>query len=134
MQEEASLIFGTFRLDVANACLWRGQQKLVLTPKAFAVLRYLVEHPGQLLAKMEFFQTIWPDTYVSDAALSVCIREIRKALDDNPKAPRFIETVHRRGFRFIAPLTTSPPPVSSANFQVPSRQTEDGHQQQRTGN
>ena len=84
-----------------------GKQAVKLTPKALAVLGQLVQQSG-LVSKEELFQTVWADTVVSDAALTFCIQELRRALRDDAKEPRYIETVHRRGFRFIAPLTTTP--------------------------
>ena len=99
---EPSHRFGPFRIDAENEQLWRHQESVPLKPKAFAVLRHLVERRGKLVAKRELFTTIWPDTVVSDGVLTTCIKEIRKALSDAAKAPRFIETVHRRGYRFIA--------------------------------
>src|SRR5262245_21169834 len=114
--------FVPFRLDLETECVWHGAQTLALTPKAFAVLRYLIEHAGRLVTKEELFQAVWPEIVVSDAVVKVCVGEIRKALGDNAKAPRFIETLHRRGYRFIAPLSTATPPVSSSRFQVPDHQ------------
>jgi TolB-like protein/Flp pilus assembly protein TadD len=105
MKEEQQLLFGPFRLDMASECVWRGEEALRLTPKAFAVLRYLGERLGRLVSKDELFSAVWPKTIVSDIALAVCIREIRKALGDDARMPRFIETVHRRGYRFIAAVT-----------------------------
>jgi DNA-binding winged helix-turn-helix (wHTH) protein len=78
-------------------------------------LRYLVEHAERLVTKETLFQVLWPETYVSDSVLMVCIRELRKALGDEARTPRFIETVHGRGYRFIAPLSTSQPPRQKAN-------------------
>ena len=101
------------RVDVENEWVWHGEQRLKLTPKAFAVLRYLAEHPGRLVTKDQLLHVVWPDTVVSEWALTSCLREIRKALKDTPQAPQYIETVHRRGFRFLAPVITAPP-VSSA--------------------
>ena len=95
--------FGPFHLDAENACVWRGTEALHLTPKAFAVLCALLARPGRLVTKDELWQSVWPGIAVSDAALTVCIREIRQRLQDDAKAPRFIETVHRRGYRLIAP-------------------------------
>ena len=92
------------RIEVANEWAWCGAQRLRLTPRTFAVLRHLVEHPGRLITKEELFTTVWRDTIVSDAALASCIRDLRKALGDSSGAPRYIETVHRRGFRFIGPI------------------------------
>jgi predicted ATPase/DNA-binding winged helix-turn-helix (wHTH) protein len=117
MQAEQLLRFGSYRLDLRNEQLWRGTQTAKLTGKALAVLRYLVERPGQVVSKDELFRTVWVGTVVSDAALTSCLQELRWALHDEARRPRFIETVHRRGFRFIAPLTTGPP-VSSSKFQV----------------
>jgi DNA-binding winged helix-turn-helix (wHTH) protein/tetratricopeptide (TPR) repeat protein len=94
--------FGPFHLDAENACIWRGSEALHLTPKAFAVLRALLARPGRLVTKDELWQSVWPGIAVSDAALTVCIREIRQRLHDDAKAPRVIETVHRRGYRLIA--------------------------------
>ncbi len=113
MQELRQFLFGSFRLDVTNECLRRGKKEIRLRPKAFTVLSYLVEHSGQLVTKDMLFETIWPKIHVSEAVLSQYIREIRKALRDKPKKPQFIETMHRRGYRFIAPVTSSPLPGSS---------------------
>jgi len=98
-------LFGSFRLDPDNACLWHGEQARPLTPKAFNVLQYLVTHADRLITKDELFEVLWPDTVVSEAALRVCIGELRKALDDAARAPQFIATVARRGYRFLAPVT-----------------------------
>ena len=96
------LRFASFRLDAVNACLWRGTKTIRLTPKAFAVLQYLVERPGELVTKEALLEAVWPATVVGDAVLKVCVREIRKALGDPAGAPRYIATVHRLGYRFIA--------------------------------
>jgi DNA-binding winged helix-turn-helix (wHTH) protein len=101
MQTEQELRFGPYRLDCQREQLWRGKQSVKLTPKALAVLRQLVQQSGQVVSKEELFQTVWADTVVSDAALTFCIQELRRALRDDAKEPRYIETVHRRGFRFI---------------------------------
>jgi pimeloyl-ACP methyl ester carboxylesterase/DNA-binding winged helix-turn-helix (wHTH) protein len=100
-----ALLFGPFRLEIADATLWRGSQSLPITPKAFSVLQSLAQRPGRLVTKQELLNTIWAGVFVSDAALKVCILEIRRVLADDAKAPQFIETVHRRGYRFIAPVT-----------------------------
>jgi predicted ATPase/DNA-binding winged helix-turn-helix (wHTH) protein len=106
-------------LDLANERLWCGDQARALRPKTFALLCYLVAHPGQLLTKAALLEALWPEMVVSEVVLSVCIRELRQALGDDARAPRFIETVYRRGYRFIgslptvhasAPCTASPVP------------------------
>src|SRR5262250_2924010 len=96
--------FADFRLDPANACLWRGTQPLALTPKAFDVLHYLVTHPDRLVTKDTLLDAVWPETAVSDTVVRIAIGELRKALGDTVQAPRFIATVLRRGYRFIAPV------------------------------
>jgi class 3 adenylate cyclase len=115
MQAEQILSFGPYRLDLAGARLWRGKQEVRLTGKTFAVLRHLATHAGELVTKDELFQAVWPETVVSDAALTSCIKELRQVLRDQAQERRYIETVHRRGFRFIGQLrdlrgrTTMPP-------------------------
>ena len=97
-----------FCLDLANQCLWRNQHAIALTPKAFTVLHHLVEHPGQLVTKEELLDAAWPGVYVSDAALKVCIRRLRQALGDLSRPPQYIETVHWRGYRLLAPIPILP--------------------------
>jgi DNA-binding winged helix-turn-helix (wHTH) protein len=97
--------FEPFRLDPVNACLWRGDRMLALRPKPFAVLAYLVSHAGQLVTKEALFEAIWPETVVSDTVLKACIRQVRQVLGDTARTSQFILTVHRRGYRFIAPVT-----------------------------
>jgi DNA-binding winged helix-turn-helix (wHTH) protein/predicted ATPase len=101
-------IFEPFRVDPANACLWRGDQMISLRPKVFAVLSHLVARAGQLVTKEALFEAVWPETAVTDVVLKACIREVRQALGDMAQSPRFIATVHRRGYRFIAPVTMEP--------------------------
>ena len=89
------------RIEVEKEWAWCGARRLTLTPRAFALLQYLVEHRERLITKDELFATVWRHAVVSDAALSSCIRDVRKALGDSTDAPRYVQTVHRRGFRFI---------------------------------
>jgi predicted ATPase/DNA-binding winged helix-turn-helix (wHTH) protein len=107
MMDAKQIIFGPFRFDESNECLWRGCQAIPLRPKAFAVLKYLIERKGTLVTKQQLLEDVWPETFVGDAVLKDCIRQLRHALDDRPKSPQFIETSHRRGYRFIAPLAES---------------------------
>ncbi|HSE37744.1 MAG TPA: AAA family ATPase [Blastocatellia bacterium] len=101
MGNKEPIIFPPFQLDAANQRLTRGDQSITLRPKAFAVLLYLLQRPDQLVTKEELLGACWPETSVTDTVLKVCIREIREALADNSKSPNFIETAHRRGYRFI---------------------------------
>ena len=119
-------VFDRFRLDPDHACLWRDAEALGLPPKTFAVLHYLVTHPDRLVTKEELLDAIWPETAVTDAVLRVAIGALRKVLRDTAQAPRFIATVSRRGYRFLAsveehadivPVPTMPVPPAAP--QVP---------------
>src|SRR5687767_11408680 len=96
--------FDPFRLDVTNQCLWRGDARVPLMPKPFAVLRYLVEHPGRLVTRDQLLGAIWPDTYVQPEVLRRYILEIRRALGDRAEAPKYVRTFPKRGYQFIAPV------------------------------
>ena len=76
-----------------------------MTPKASAVLKELLLHAGRPVSKEDLFASVWTDTAVSDDALTSCIQELRKALADDARQPRFIETRHRRGYQFVASLS-----------------------------
>src|SRR5712692_4625704 len=134
MGAELSLVFPPFRVDLINECLWCREERISLRGKTFAMLRCLLEHPGQLVTKEALLNAVWPDTYVGESALTICIHELRQALGDNPKTPQFIETVHRRGYRFIAPLTTTQPVVSSQYPVVSRKQSENSPPQLATDN
>jgi predicted ATPase/DNA-binding winged helix-turn-helix (wHTH) protein len=101
--------FGPFRLDQANAGLWRAEQAVILRPKTFEILVHLVQHAGQLVTKEALLDAVWPETVVSDGVLKTSMNELRKALGETAKAPQWIATVHRRGYRFIAPVTLIEP-------------------------
>ena len=105
MPPASQWIFGPFRLDPRNACLWRGAEIVPLPPTAFALLHYLVTHAGQLVTKDGLIEAIWPETVVSEAVLKVRMGEVRKALGETAREQRCIATVHRRGYRFVAPVT-----------------------------
>jgi pimeloyl-ACP methyl ester carboxylesterase/DNA-binding winged helix-turn-helix (wHTH) protein len=97
-----TLQFGEFRLDDLRGQLLRGNDVVPLPPKAFALLQYMAGSPGRLIPKRELLEKVWPGVYVSDDVLKTTVRDLRRALGDNPHTPRFIETAHRRGYRFIA--------------------------------
>jgi DNA-binding winged helix-turn-helix (wHTH) protein/predicted ATPase len=107
------------RLEMENEWAWCGPRRLELTPRAFAVLQHLMERAGRLVTKDELLTTLWRDAIVSDAALASCIRDLRKALRDTSEAPRYIETVHRRGFRFIGPIARATTSMSAVGARVP---------------
>lgn len=96
------LVFDAFHVDLAGQRLWRQDREMPLRPKAWDVLRYLVERPGLLVTKETLHREIWPDAVVSDDTLTKSISELRQALGDSSRTPRIIQTVYGRGFRFVA--------------------------------
>ena len=107
------LHFGPYQLQGGSGPVLRGSQSVMLSPKAVAVLGALLARAGQVVSKEELFTAVWPETVVSEGVLTNCILELRQGLRDRAAHPRYIETVHRVGYRFIAPLSTTPPVVSS---------------------
>ncbi|MCU1260005.1 MAG: transcriptional regulator, putative ATPase, winged helix family [Bryobacterales bacterium] len=97
--------FDSFRIDTANQCLWHGEALVELTPKAFGVLRYLVENAGRLVTQKELLDVLWPATYVNPEVLRKYILEIRRALGDRLDKPVFIKTLPKRGYQFVASVT-----------------------------
>ncbi len=95
-------LFAPFRIDAANQTLYRENVRVAIMPKPFAVLCYLVDHHGRLVAQDELLKAIWPETHVQPEVLRRYILEIRRALGDDPDSPRFIETIPKRGYRFVA--------------------------------
>ncbi|MBK7116933.1 MAG: winged helix-turn-helix domain-containing protein [Proteobacteria bacterium] len=106
--------FHDFRFEPDSTRLWVGSCEVKLTPKAAMLLGALLERAGEPVSKEELFAQVWRGTVVSDDALVTCIQELRKALGDDAKQPRFIETRHRRGYRFAAPLSVVQPEVDAA--------------------
>lgn len=99
--------FPPFSLDPRNERLLRGDDVVALRPKPFALLRYMVEHAGRLVARDELKKAIWPSTFVGEGVLRLYLREVRAALGDDAESPRFIETIARRGYRFVAEVKRS---------------------------
>src|SRR5215510_16260352 len=114
MPAEERLADERWRVDWTNECVWQGDAMVRLPPKAFAVLRLLMEQAGQLVTKEALLEAIWPDAVVTEAVLTVCIGELRKVLGETAQAPHFIQTVHRRGYRFMGQLPTVTAPASPA--------------------
>jgi len=108
MPDAPKFSFGPYLLDEANECLWRDSEAIPLRPKVYSVLRYLVSHPGVLVTKKQLLEAVWPDTFVGDSVLKDSIRQLRHVLGDESKRPQFIETAHRRGYRFIARVREAP--------------------------
>ena len=104
------------RIEPETERAWCGDRLLDLTPKVFATLRHFVERRERLVTKDDLLAAVWGDTVVSEAAITSCIRDLRRALADTSRTPRYIETVHRRGFRFIGPVgpASAPSPARRA--------------------
>jgi predicted ATPase len=96
--------FESFRLDTSNQCLWRNNEQISLPPKPYAVLRYLVENPGRLISHDELLEALWPETYVQPQVLRTYVLDLRKILGDDAGQPRFIQTLPKRGYCFVAPV------------------------------
>jgi Tol biopolymer transport system component/DNA-binding winged helix-turn-helix (wHTH) protein len=105
--------FGEFTLDASTRRLRRGEEEQSLEPKSFRLLEFLIENRDRVLGKEEIFRVVWNETSVTDNALTRAIAQIRKALEDDPRQPRFIETLPTVGYRFIGKLTTEGPPPSA---------------------
>lgn len=107
--------FECFGLDTANQCLLRNGVPIDLAPKPFAVLRYLVENPGRLITHDELLDALWPETYVQPQVLRTYMLDLRKVLGDDAGQPRFIQTLPKRGYRFVAQVAerTSTAPHAS---------------------
>src|SRR5581483_483705 len=99
--------FEPFVLDARNRILLKDGTTVRLTPKAFEILFVLVRHAMQVVDKEQLLKEVWPDTFVEEGSLSYNIYGLRKALGDDSSEPRYIETVPKRGYRFIAPVQVS---------------------------
>jgi DNA-binding winged helix-turn-helix (wHTH) protein len=97
-----SFTFGGHRLDLAARQLFRGAAEVHVSPKAFDLLRLLVEKRPEAVSKGDLHDYLWPGTFVTEASLASLIAELRRALDDRPRAPRFIRTIHGFGYAFCA--------------------------------
>jgi len=98
------LSFSPFHITLDVDLLYRGETVVPLEPRAVRVLRYLAEHHERVVSKEELLEAVWPDVFTTDGVLKKAVSQARRALSDDVKAARFIETYHRRGYRFVAPV------------------------------
>ena len=96
--------FGSFTLDVANECLWQGGTQILVQPKPFALLHYLVANSNRLVTHGELLEKIWPETFVQPQVLRTYVLGLRRILGDDPARPSYIQTRPRRGYCFVAPV------------------------------
>ena len=119
--------FESFVLDTANECLWREGEKIVLPPKPFAVLRYLVDNPGRLITHKELLKALWPDTYVQMPILRTYILDLRRILGDDPAHPQFIQTLPKRGYCFVPTVIENAPHAQSDASASSGTDRDDTH-------
>ena len=104
--------FHEFRLDTTNQCVWRGEERLSLAPKAFDLLRYLIEHADRLVTQEEILEALWTDTFVNPEVVKKYILGIRKVLGDRRDKPEFVRTFPKRGYQFVAPIVDEKPAMT----------------------
>jgi DNA-binding winged helix-turn-helix (wHTH) protein len=112
--------FDSFALDTSNECLRQDGAPIALPPKPFAVLRYLVENPGRLITHDELLDALWPETFVQPQVLRTYMLDLRKALGDDARQPRYIQTQPKRGYRFVAQVTEKAERDSAAIHPAPT--------------
>src|ERR1044072_1282755 len=128
-QTSESYEFGRFRVKSDERALRRGEELVSLTPKAFEILLALLENDGRIVPKDDLMKKVWPNTFVEEGNLTQNVSLLRKALGESANGPQFIETVPRRGYRFVAPVfktkadnghevVNPPTPAAAVNFQA----------------
>ena len=115
--------FDPFRFDLAEGSLWRDGAEVRLPPRSLVILQHLVERAGAIVSKQALIDAGWKDAHVGEASLTEAIGILRQALNDDPQQPRYIQTVHRRGYRFIAPIAVDPAPASPLRDVAPGAAT-----------
>jgi DNA-binding winged helix-turn-helix (wHTH) protein/tetratricopeptide (TPR) repeat protein len=120
-ERDTSIAFPPFRLCPVERKLWRGDRAIALKPKTFSILQYLVQRPRRMVEREELLAEFWPDVHVGDGVLKTHICEIRQALGDSAREPRFIETAHRQGYRFVGSLRLGEANVPSSGRMSASK-------------
>ena len=104
--------FSDFTIDIEQKVLLRGGKAIPMAPKVFETLLALVENHGRIVLKEELMKRLWPDTFVEESNLTFNIQQLRKSLGDNAREPLYIETIPRRGYRFIAEMKPLVTPIA----------------------
>jgi DNA-binding winged helix-turn-helix (wHTH) protein len=122
--------FGVFELDLAAGELRKNGRKIRLQEQPFQVLAMLIERAGEVVSREELRQRLWPsDTFVDfDHSLNTAINKVREALGDSASSPRYVETLARRGYRFVAPVQHDPAPDAAYIIPEPAANTPDSKQ------
>ena len=114
-------VFDAYEFDTDRRALRLAGTPVDLEPKVFDLLAYLIQHHDQFVSREKLYAQLWSQQFVSEAALTYCIAEARKAVGDNGRAQRVIKTIHSRGYRFIAPVARRLPESTSGEVAtVPS--------------
>jgi len=106
--QTSTVSFGPFTFDRANGLVRQDSGEVPLPPRVLSVLDLLVSRPGVIVPKQELIDTVWKDAFVTDTSLTEAISVLRQALGDDPQSSRYVQTVHRRGYRFVAPIAAVP--------------------------
>jgi DNA-binding winged helix-turn-helix (wHTH) protein len=109
MDQDSIYEFDSFRLEMAKQLLWDGETPVNLPPKIYRLLLFFLQHAGQLISREELFNAVWDGRIVDDSALRLAVNSLRNILQDDRKTPRFISTVSRRGYRFLADVAVNRP-------------------------
>jgi serine/threonine-protein kinase len=117
----STVAFGGFTFDRSNGLLREGDREIPLPPRALAVLDLLVSRAGAIVPRQELIETVWKEAFVTDTSLAEAISVLRQALGDDSQSPTYIQTVHRRGYRFVAAITA--PAVTESGRDVSVEQT-----------
>jgi DNA-binding winged helix-turn-helix (wHTH) protein len=123
-------IFDDYVLDTQRYELLYAETRIHLRPKVFQVLVYLLAHHDRVVPKDELLEHVWPNQFIGDATLNSCIKAVRKALGDRGRTPRFLHTLHGRGYRFVAAVVVQEHlPVDAAPPAMPLHGVERGTHQ-----
>src|SRR5262245_48042666 len=115
------LVFGPFTFDVQERLLSRSGQEIGLPPRVLGVLELLLQRAGDVVSRQELIDTVWKDAFVTDTSLAEAVSVLRQGLGDDPQSPTYIQTLHRRGYRFVATVATAP---AARAPDIPSGATE----------
>jgi TolB-like protein/DNA-binding winged helix-turn-helix (wHTH) protein len=124
MPASRQYVFGDFRLDARQRALFRQRELIALTPKSVETLLFLVERHGRIVDKKELLEAVWPDTFVEEVSLARNVSLLRRALSDHQDGHAFIETIPKRGYRFVAPVEIEDwPSTETERTQIPESQS-----------
>jgi DNA-binding winged helix-turn-helix (wHTH) protein/Tol biopolymer transport system component len=116
----SAVTFGPFAFDARNGILSRHGTEIPLPPRVIGVLALLLARPGEVVPRQDLLDRVWKDAFVTDTSLAEAVSFLRQALGDDPQAPRYVQTVHRRGYRFVAPVVERIPEQDTGVIPHPS--------------